>query len=402
MSSIQKLKISDNLKLAFYYHIPLNPDANHFFVPGYLGVFIDSIANEVDALYLVMHKANTIEISGCDYQIKSKNIIWINLGLKTPAWHRAIFHSKILKRTLGQIADCEVFLVRSPSPLAPYFHKYIKQTKLVFLVVGDYAESATQKINKNFRDIIINLYLKNNDYLFRKRMLHTDVIANSPVLFEKYKENNKSIHLIKTTTLSKDDFFYRKDTCLNPTIQILYTGLIDSSKGLFELVEAVALLKQTIPNIKLNLVGWEEDEQSKPIKQALQKKADELGIGHHIIFHGKKSIGEELNTFYRMADIYVIPSYEEGFPRTIWEAMANSVPVVATTVGGIPYYLKNKIDAILIKPRSAEDIATAINTIIENPELRQSLISNGMKQAENNTLEYQSKKLLNIITNLQS
>jgi glycosyltransferase involved in cell wall biosynthesis len=96
----------------------------------------------------------------------------------------------------------------------------------------------------------------------------------------------------------------------------------------------------------------------------------------------------------------VIPSYEEGFPRTIWEAMANSLPVVATTVGAIPRYLSHQKDAILIKPKSTTDIANAIIALIENTELRKTLIRNGMIQAENNTLEFQTKQLLTIINQL--
>ncbi len=387
------------MKLAFYYHIPIVAENQALKVPGYLGVFIDALANAVDELHLVMHQARPHEKAEADYTLKANNIVWVDLGLKTPAWHRAIFHNKLLKNVLRQIEGCEVFLVRSPSPLAPYFHHYLKNTRLVFLVVGDYAESVEQTGSKTFREFIINLYLKHNDFLFRKHMKNTDVVVNSPALFDKYKNISKSIHQIKTTTLSATDFFYRTDTCLNTTIELLYTGRIDPLKGLVELIEAVAVLKSRYPNLRLNLVGW-ESITGNPVEQMLKKVAEKNDVTTQVVFHGKKTIGQDLNQMYKMADIYVIPSYEEGFPRTIWEAMANSLPVVATTVGAIPRYLSHQKDAMLIKPKSTTDIVNAIIALIENTELRKTLIRNGMIQAENNTLEFQTKQLLAIINQL--
>jgi glycosyltransferase involved in cell wall biosynthesis len=387
------------MKLAFYYHIPTVVRDGNIYLPGYLGVFVDSLATVTEELYLVMHEARDFEKAEADYKLQSQNIKWVSLGLKTPAWHRSLFHGKVLGKITGALSSCDVLLLRSPSPLAPYFHKYLPHTRVVYLVVGDYAESVKQTETRSLREMVINLYLKHNDYLFRQRMKKTDVIVNSPALFNKYETNSKTIHQIKTTTLSQTDFFYRNDTCQDHTIQLLYTGRIDKLKGLFELVEATASLKQCSHNVMLNIVGWESID-GNPVEQQLKELAAKLGISSALVFHGKKKIGEQLNAMYRMADIYVIPSYEEGFPRTIWEAMANSLPVVATTVGAIPHYLKNETDAMLIAPKSTNEITEAIEKLIKDPSLRQKLISNGMKQAENNTLEYQARNLMDIITDL--
>lgn len=387
------------MKLAFYYHIPVVPQSGKLYLPGYLGVFVDSLANAVEELYLVMHEARSHEKAEADYALKSPNIRFISLGEKTPAWHRGIFHKNVLSEPLKQMETCDYFLVRSPSPLAPYFHKYIKHPKLVFMVVGDYAESVAQIASKSFRDVVINQYLKHNDYLFRKRMRYTDLFVNSPALFDKYKPISKSIHQIKTTTLSKSDFYYREDTCEKPQINLLYTGRIDPLKGLFELVEATAVLRKQYPGITLHMVGW-ENTLEKPVEAALKQAAEKMGIAAHVIFHGKKTIGEELNAMYRMADVYIIPSYEEGFPRTIWEAMANSLPVVATTVGAIPRYLRNNEDALLIAPKKTEEITTAIQRVLSEPALRRNLIANGMKLAENNTLEYQANNMIQLLKQL--
>jgi glycosyltransferase involved in cell wall biosynthesis len=97
---------------------------------------------------------------------------------------------------------------------------------------------------------------------------------------------------------------------------------------------------------------------------------------------------------YRMADIYILPSYYEGFPRTLWEAMANSVPVICTSVGSIPLELDNYIDALIIEPRNINEIKISIENLLVDSVLRKTLIKNGIIKASQNTLEIQSKKLI--------
>ena len=121
-----------------------------------------------------------------------------------------------------------------------------------------------------------------------------------------------------------------------------------------------------------------------------------MNIENKIIFHGFKNI-KELNEMYRMADLYIMPSYNEGFPRSIWEAMANSLPVICTRVGSIPLELVSGYDSIIINPRKSNEIKKAIISLIKNSELRKSIILNGRIKAAENTLEVQTKKLLKLI-----
>lgn len=384
------------MKLAFYYHIPIkfNED-NNLVIPSYLGVFIDSLADHVEQLYVVLHESKEGDL-GLDYELKAKNITWINLGIKTPAWHRSVFHKKILRSALNQITGCDTMLVRSPSPLAPYFGRYLNSTGLVYMIVGDYSDSVLNMEDLSFRQNIIKYFLMYNTWLFEKCIEKTNVVVNSTLLFEKYKSKAKSIHQIRTTTLSNSDFFKRNNTCEGGKINLVYTGRIDPQKGLFELIEATSILKQNGYDVACNIVGWESSVQ-EPVKQSLLALANELGISDYIIFHGRKKVGAELNAMYRMGDIYIIPSYHEGFPRTIWEAMANSLPVIATTVGSIPSYLENNVNALLIEPKNTQAISDAVVRLIENCELRKNIISKGQKLAKENTLEYQTKKLIDTL-----
>ena len=362
-------------------------------VPGYLGVFLDALSNEVDKLVLVAHTLTPAQSTEADYKLKAKNIILADLGKKTPAWHRELFPNHVLKKVKSVLNTCDILLIRAPTPLAAHFKKVFPKLNTWFMIVGDYLEGIDHYKNSSFRNKLIYYYLHINDYFFQKQIETTPIVVNSPALYDKYRKIHSRVYPIKTTTLTTNDFYYRYNTCQGEQIELVYTGSFSPAKGLFELVAAMAILKTEKIPVHLHLVGWEEGT-NKPIERALTKRADELNIGAFITFHGKKKIGVELNAIYRMADIYIIPSYHEGFPRTIWEAMANGVPVIATHVGGIPRYLKNNKTALLIEPKNVSAIVSAVKSLIHNEPLRTSLIVNAYELVKDNTLEIQSKKLI--------
>jgi len=387
------------MKLGFYYHVPVYIVGNQIKVPSYLGVFIKALSDNVDTLYLFMHVLVQDNENYCDYILNQKKIILIPLGFKKPAWHRFLFPYISLKKIENEVKNCDYLIVRAPSPLAPAFYKYFKtKTKIVYLVVGDYVKGV-KYINQSWlRKFAIKWLSYRNDYQLSKVLKKTITLVNSSELYNKYTKKVKNLYEVKTTTISEIDFFFREDTCPTHTINLLYTGRFDIAKGLMEMIDATAMLVKKNYDIYLNMVGW-EDNVEKLIEKLIIEKAKQYHIENRVIFHGKKSVGDELNTFYRSADIYVIPSYHEGFPRTIWEAMANSTPVIATQVGSIPYYLNDNENVLLIPPKQVAEIVKAIELLISNSDLRKKIIKNAFELVKENTLEFQTQKIIHLIKN---
>jgi glycosyltransferase involved in cell wall biosynthesis len=143
-------------------------------------------------------------------------------------------------------------------------------------------------------------------------------------------------------------------------------------------------------DIVLDLVGMVE--KSEPVLDELMELAEERGVGERVRYMGYKPAGPALLECYRQADIYVIASYAESFPRTIWEAMASSLPVVATAVGSIPAYAGEA--AVLVPPKDAGALANGIETLLMNAGLRQELIQKGMQLARSNTLERRAAEMI--------
>ena len=127
------------------------------------------------------------------------------------------------------------------------------------------------------------------------------------------------------------------------------------------------------------------------------EKANSLNIGNRWEYIGYRTAGENLLQEYRKSDIFVIASQSnsEGFPRTIWEAMASSLPVVATKVSSIPMFTKGA--AQMAEPKDITSLTNSLRTVIENKQKRKEMIMMGMKLAKENTLEKRAKELSELI-----
>ncbi len=385
------------MTLGFYYHVTAVSRDGNIRLPSYLGLFLDSIAVRVKCLVVFLHEAADYEANSCNYTLQSNNIRWVNLGPKKPAWHRALFGKSLLKKFENEAIDCDVLLIRAPTPLSAAFFAVFKGKKpMVYMVVGDYVAGVPHLKLPFLRKWAIYAMAVYLDRSLKKSARFCCILSNSNDILETLKPFAKEAHYIRTTTLTEKDFFERTDTCQSAPYNVLYTGRFDFAKGLRELLEAsAALMAKGLP-IRLHLGGW-EDTPGKPVTYWLEQRALVLGISEYVVNHGKKTHGEALNALYRSADIFVMPSYQEGFPRSIWEAMANSVPVIATTVGSIPFNLCDGENALLIPPKQEVVISDKIELLIKGASLRQKLIVNGLKVAREVTLESQSKILIDII-----
>lgn len=156
---------------------------------------------------------------------------------------------------------------------------------------------------------------------------------------------------------------------------VLFVGRLAEVKGVEYLIEAMSNIDDAI----LVIVGKGE------LEDELKKKAEPYG--EKIVFLGAKT-HKELSTIVPSADVFVAPSVtasdggKEGFGLVIIEAMASGVPVIASNSGGIPNTVINNVNGILTEERDVNGIANAINNVLNNEELRSSLVANGLTTAK--------------------
>lgn len=385
------------MKLGFYYHIPaITNESGVIGLPAFFGKFVDSLAEHVTHLYCFFH-SRPGTATDAEYWCKEQNITLASLGHDRPAYIKAFlprifFDGKVRKA----IADCDAVIVRGPSPLAPYFRKFDKQTKIVPFLVGSYGEGSKYLKLPFYKEWAVRWLVQ---YMHRRTIEFIQgafLLVNSKQLENEYGKYAKSVKQVFTTTLTDEDFYEREDTCQGDTIRLLYTGRLDWAKGLGELFDAFASLQQQYGNFELHFVGWEETVH-KPVETALRRRAKEKGLNEYVYFHGRKAVGPELFYYYRMCDIYVLPSYHEGFPRTIWEAMANCLPVICTPVGAIPHYLENQKEALFVAPKNIKDLTEKLTLLQQSKELRKKLIKNAFLKASTIRLDVQNQQIINFV-----
>lgn len=382
------------MRLGFYYHIPAKIAGEKILLPGYLGRFLDELADHVDQLILFLHEPNIGENVNFDYSLQAANIDLVLLPQRRSAPYRMLNARKFSKLLKQHKQDLDALMLRGPSPLLPYLARSIEPIPSILMIVGDYLAGIDSLPQPGWRKMLIRLMDKFNYHQQLMVAGKSLVFVNSKILFEQYEGHVKELFETRTTTLTKEDFFVRADTCQNHPLHLLYTGRMDPAKGLLDMVKALALLVQQGENVVLDLVGWSENNSN--IIDQISSTAKQEGVEDRVFYHGYKSVGPDLFAYYKMADIYLIASQaSEGFPRTIWEAMAHCLPVVATRVGSIPDFIHGAAE--LVDPKNPIALAAGIERIIDDPVLRKEIIKSGFQLAVQNTLEVQVSEMAGVI-----
>jgi glycosyltransferase involved in cell wall biosynthesis len=151
-------------------------------------------------------------------------------------------------------------------------------------------------------------------------------------------------------------------------IQILFLAWVDKNKGIYDLINALNYLKND--NYCLNIAG---DGQAMSECIILAKT---LGITNKINFLSWV-VGSDKFDLLAKSDIFVLPSYFEGYPNSLIEAMASSCAVIATNVGSIPDLIINKHNGLIFKPGDILSLAEHLDLLISNHQYRVKIANNG-------------------------
>jgi glycosyltransferase involved in cell wall biosynthesis len=152
--------------------------------------------------------------------------------------------------------------------------------------------------------------------------------------------------------------------------QILFLGNLMERKGVSDLLHAFALMPAT-PDWHATLVGGGEIERYKAL-------ANELKVTSRVTFAGWMEQAK-VRELLRTADILTLPSYDEGLPLVILEALGSGTPVLTTPVGSIPEVLKDGTTALLVKPGDRKGLADKLTLAITDINLRKRLSEEGLR-----------------------
>ncbi|SHJ48450.1 glycosyltransferase family 4 protein [Bacteroides stercorirosoris] len=226
--------------------------------------------------------------------------------------------------------------------------------------------------------------------------LATKIVCVSPSVCKRSIEDklnpaSKQVLLSKGTCNGIDISRFDRQNVQNEAVQDLkdklglpekcfvigFIGRLVRDKGIIELVQAFALLRQKFSDMRLLLVGMLEERDALPetIVEDIRKNPAIITTGYV-----QNSI---IENYYALMDVFVLPSYREGFPTSVLEASSMGIPVITTKATGCIDSIIEEETGIFV-PHDAGCFATAIETLYGNKDLRLQYGKNGRKLVEEN------------------
>ena len=150
---------------------------------------------------------------------------------------------------------------------------------------------------------------------------------------------------------------------------MLFLGWMEKEKGIFELLQACRELAVT-HEFHLVIAGRGQAEKDARVF------IDHSNLAHRVRFAGWVH-GEALERLMAESDVLVLPSWAEGLPNAMIEAMAAGLAVVVSAVGNVPDVVTNNVEALLVAPRQAEQLQQAIQRLLDDRNMRQQLACRG-------------------------
>jgi len=177
-----------------------------------------------------------------------------------------------------------------------------------------------------------------------------------------------------------------------PGKRLLYVGRLSATKGLPILLESLATLKSSHPEIILTVVGDGED------RAELEQMTAKLELNDNVKFVGYKSQAE-VREYMQETDVFVLPSFAEGVPVSLMEAMAAGVPVVTTQIAGVSELVENGVSGYLVPPGDGITLADRIKTLLTEPQLRTKFGAAGRTKIEKEfNLNHEVARLYRVMT----
>jgi glycosyltransferase involved in cell wall biosynthesis len=309
------------------------------------------------------HFKNNADIHVCNIEHKSHPNGFINM--LSYMHKQALIAYKILKDL--RHVDTWIFFFNSDTMVIPLITLKLLGKKTI-LALPSSSEKIHAYASKNLVTIIKTL--SNTSYRLADR-----IILYSPGLITEWNlsKYRDKIRIAHEHYINFDEFKLTTDVGSRPEM-IGFIGRLDAEKGIMNFIEAIPEILGSRPDARFMIIG--DGNQ----KEMAQKFVEENRIGDRVKLAGwvpHSELPSHLNTM----KLLVIPSYTEGLPNTMLEAMACGTPVLANAVGSIPDYIKDGDNGFIMENNSSECIARHVKQILGRSDL-ENMGLNGKRTAE--------------------
>lgn len=174
--------------------------------------------------------------------------------------------------------------------------------------------------------------------------------------------------------------------------EVLFLGELGKRKGCYDIPAVIKKVAKEIPDAHFTLCGAGSEDDEKAIKGLIE----ELGIIENVEFPGWVR-SEKKDQVLKRADVFFLPSYNEGMPMSVLDAMGYGLPIVSTDVGGIPKIVYNEKNGYCCKPGDIDKMAAILIQVLIDNDLQLKLGQNSIKIIQQSfSLEHHLELLMNI------
>lgn len=258
-----------------------------------------------------------------------------------------------------------------------HLHASIKSNlfrKCYFLIIG---KLFGKKIILHMHSAMPKEYLMGKDSVIKTKIekllfnSYDAIIAITEYWSKVLKDYTESPIFLVYNSIPIPTAFIRESE-ITDKIKIFTMYELSKRKGTYDIIEAAKYIQN--PNVVINLYGNGDIEELKSLigKNNLQEK---------IIINNLVS-GEQKHTIFKGADIYILPSYKEGMPMSVLDAMSYGLPIISTPVGGISEAVDDGINGCLIQPGDYRALAEKIDLLSNDKELREKMGQESLRIAK--------------------
>lgn len=174
---------------------------------------------------------------------------------------------------------------------------------------------------------------------------------------------------------------------------VLFLGRLGERKGVYDLIDAIPKIVESVPNVHFYIGG--DGEIAKCRELCLRK-----GIENYVTFLGWIT-GEQKEKLLKTCSVFVLPSYHEGMPMSLLEAMSYGLVVVSTRVGGIPKVVENEKTGYLIEAGDTDGLSKKIIEAVQGKNKKVIGVTAHKEILENFNIEQSVEKLLSLYKKLE-
>jgi glycosyltransferase involved in cell wall biosynthesis len=358
---------------------------------SFIATWVNSLAPYFERVGLLLHETS-IKGGKHDTLIPFKHVKLESLGPEGHTWDRLQRIARIKKKCRSVSHLYEGLLIRGITPRGYTVFKHSSIKSKFFLLVGSLIDSQPRFEFKKIYSYLMYFVRKSELRIIGAQSI---CLSNSKKVAEEFSNFvEKEVYFTPTSSISESDILpYNENAVDSAEINLLFCGRVTFDKGVFELFKSVKPLRVKLKKkIKLTMIGSVDNETKAMLMDVARKNEFDSEVN----WLGFVPYGKMLLNQYCLADFCVLPSYHEGFPHTIWEAGICSVPMVVTSVGGIPGMVSEN-ELSFIKPQSIDSIVETIFQLVSNPIQTKTKTRALYNLAAEYTLEKNAKVLFEIL-----